>query len=465
MSQTGPADPHVRFALHPGHSSAVIATLTDTGPGRDLSHELLALHHFRRVDDRTAVLARIDHDEPHYANQAALVLREKGARVEIDPALQREIDTEWTYGDYPMPYLDRDEIRKVSAEAQRIHDDIRSKHLAIHLHARDGRTTVACGTYRDGRSVHLHGEDYVRQETQDFPSAPQAMADFYRLHGDAVRLGPAPLTDIEQAAADAINTPAPTTVAAPSAPAPRHRSAPQEVPVYAAGPGDHEALLDGFLESQGEWEKVRTWSDGTTIANHESLAMRVQFFHEVYPGAPDAWTIASYESPVGERLWHATATRTTPVDIVGALLDSLAAGNGWGPGPATAVTDETLAEATRPLAETGWPLTVNARVVEWTAPTEEPAGVRFDTFAASRPNSPLDAWTVWGGNTPHQPTWSIRFSTHTPPALLQDITFELAHGYDRGQQQASHASTTPRSHLQPAVAPPTSPPSRPAATR
>ncbi|MFD8980490.1 DUF317 domain-containing protein [Streptomyces sp. NPDC059564] len=472
MPQPGLGEAHILLARHPDHSSAVTASLAGPETSRNLSRTALSNRGFRQIDLRTLVLARIDHDEPYYADKAAQALRDAGATVEIAPTLQTEIDTEWTYGNYPMPYLDRAEIREVSAEAQRIHDDIASGHLTIHMHAQAGWTTVAVGTYEGGKSVYLHGEDYLRQEVTDYESEAEAVADFQRQHSVAVRPGPAPLTDIERAAVSAITTPpsdAPTPTPA-SAPDPdpslaSSEPSPEAVPVYAADPGDHEDLLDRFLASQDEWEKVRTWSDGTTVANHESLAVRVQFFHEAYPGAPDAWAVASYESPVGERLWHATATRSTPVDIVRALLDSLAAGNGWGPGPATAVSDKTLAEATRYLAETGWPLTVTARLVEWTAPSEEPAGVRFDTFAASRPRTPLDAWTVWGGNTPYQPTWSIRFSTHTPAALLQDIAFELAHG--KGHRQPQIGTTRPTAHLPgpPAVAHPHSPAGRHTAPR
>ncbi|MFI7174653.1 hypothetical protein [Streptomyces spororaveus] len=61
-----------------------------------------------------------------------------------------------------------------------------------HLHAHDGWTTVAVGTYQDGKSVHLHGEDYVRQETMDYGSEPEAVADFHRQYTMAVRPGPAP---------------------------------------------------------------------------------------------------------------------------------------------------------------------------------------------------------------------------------------------------------------------------------
>ncbi|MFI1060541.1 DUF317 domain-containing protein [Streptomyces spororaveus] len=455
-------DAQVRLALHPDHTSAVTATIT--GPDRYLARATLAEHGFRWTSDETMALARIDHDEPHYADQAARALREDGATVEIDPALQEEIDTEWTYGNYPMDWLTRDEIREVSAEAQRIHDDIAAGRLTIRLHAVDSWTTVAVGTYTDGKSVHLHGEDYLRQETMDYQSEAEAVADFHRQYTVAVRPGPAPLTRTERAAAEVLatrhsETPvlAPTRRSAPAEPKP------ETLTVYAADPGDHEALLNNFLKSNGEWEKYRP-HDETTIVNHESLSLRAEFLHEAAHG-DSAWTIAAYESPVGERLWHATVTPTTPVEIMGAFLDSLASGNGWGPGPATAVTDETLAVATRPLAETGWPLAVNARLIEWTAPAEEPAGVRFDTFAASQPNGPLDAWTVWGGNTPDQPTWSIRLSTHAPAALLQDIAFELAHGQGHRRSRASTARPAPRLPAQPAVARPATAPVRLAATR
>ncbi|MEU7606891.1 DUF317 domain-containing protein [Streptomyces sp. NPDC041003] len=453
---------HVRLALHPDHTSAVTATIT--GPDRYLARTALAEHGFRWTSDATMALARIDHDEPHYADQAARALREGGTTVDIDPALQEEIATEWTYGNYPTTWLTQDEVREVSAEAQRIHDDIAAGRLTIHLHAHDGWTTVAVGTYAGSKSVHLHGENYLRQETTDFETEAEAVAHFQRMYSVAVRPGPAPLTDTERAAAEVLA--APPSQAPASAPA--QTLAPAEprletVPVYAADPGDHEALLNDFLNSNGEWEKYRP-HDETTIVNHESLSLRAEFLHEAVHG-DNAWTIAAYESPVGERLWHATVSPTTPVEITRALLNSLAAGNGWGPGRPTAVTNETLAEATRPFAETGWPQTVTARLIEWTAPGAEPAGVSFDTVAAAKPNGPMDTWTVWGGNTPHQPTWSVRLSTHTPAALLQDITFELAYG--QGHRQRRTSTARPSAHLttQPAVARPANPVSRPAATR
>ena len=61
-----------------------------------------------------------------------------------------------------MPWCTRSEIREVSNEAQKIHDDIRHGQLLIHAHAQDGHTTVAVGTYlhRGGKSIYLHGADH-----------------------------------------------------------------------------------------------------------------------------------------------------------------------------------------------------------------------------------------------------------------------------------------------------------------
>ncbi|MFI5980540.1 DUF317 domain-containing protein [Streptomyces sp. NPDC051555] len=449
---------HVRLALHPDHSSAVTATIT--GPSPYLARATLFLAGFRQIDDQTMGLARIDYDEPHYADKAARALRDEGVSVEIDTALQEEIDTEWTYGNYPMTWLSREEIREVSAEAQRIHDDIATGRLIVRYHANDGWTTVAVGTYRDGKSVHLHGEDYLRQETMIFDSAAEAIADFTR-QPITVRPGPAPLTDIEQAAAEVFAPTPPSTAptATPKSVAAEELS--RQVPAYAASPGDHEALLVHFFTKYEEWGKWRP-HDETTIASHESLTLRVEFLHESRHG-DNAWTIAAYESPVGERLWHATATPTTPVEIMRVLLDSLSTEDSWGQGPQTPVKNEDLSEASRPLGDEGWPLKVGVRLIDWTAPTTDiAAGLRFDTLV--KQGSVLPAWTVWGGNTADNPTWAIHLSTHAPTALIQDIAFELAH--TQAYRQPRHtAATAPRLPTQAAAARPPAPAARTAPRR
>lgn len=460
MSQPGLGEAHILLARHPDHSSAVTATLTGPETSRNLARTALSNRGFRWIDLRTLVLARIDHDEPYYADQAARALRDAGATVEISPSLQTEIDTEWTYGNYPMPYLDREEIREVSAEAQRIHDDIISGRLTIHMHAHDGWTTVAVGTYRDGKSVYFHGEDYLRQEVTEYESEAEAVADFQRQHSVAVRPGPATLTDIERAAAEVLTKP-PSKGSAPAPPQSVALSepAPETVPVYAADPGDHEALLVDFFARHEEWEKWRP-HDETTVASHESLTLRVEFLHQALHG-DNAWTIAAYESPVGERLWHATATPTTPAEIIRVLLDSLSTEDSWGLGPHAPVKEEGLAEASRPLDDVGWPLNVGSRLIDWTAP-DTGAGLRFDTSV--KQGSVLPAWTVWGGNTADSPDWAVHLSTHSPTALIQDITFELAHGHRLRQPQHA-AATAPRLATQVAVARPPASAPRPAPRR
>ncbi|MDX2681474.1 hypothetical protein [Streptomyces soliscabiei] len=50
-------------------------------------------------------------------------------------------------------------------------------------------------------------------------------------------------------------------------------------------------------------DRERTWYDNTTIANHESLTLRILFDHEAGPRNA-TWTLAAYESPVSERMWQ-----------------------------------------------------------------------------------------------------------------------------------------------------------------
>ncbi|GAA2255030.1 DUF317 domain-containing protein [Streptomyces amakusaensis] len=418
---------HVRLDRHPEHPDAVTATLTSTGKGADTARALLAGHGFRPLDPATMILARIDHEEPHHANQAATTLRTAGATVEITAGLRDDIDTEWTWADYPMPWLTRNEIREVSNQAQKIHDDIAAGRLVIHRHAHDGHTIVAVGTYPGGQSIHLHGENHLRQTTAVYDTTSAALGEFDDLYTDAVRPGPAPATETEEHAAAVLTATAPAgahmATTTPSAePAPQADT----VAVHAARPGEHEALLTEFLEAQGEWEKYRP-CDETTVASHESLTLRAEFVHEAGP-RDTAWTIAAYESPVGERIWHATVSAATPVEIMRTFLGSLASENAWGPGPDSKITEKTLAEATRPLAHDGWQQKTDGRCMTWTAPVSEKTGLRFDAFADQRDNSTLPAWTLWGGNTADHPTWTIHLSSHTPPALLQDLTFELALG-------------------------------------
>ncbi|MFJ4971126.1 DUF317 domain-containing protein [Streptomyces sp. NPDC088755] len=412
--------PHIRLGLYEERSSAVTATITGT-PARAIQ-ALLTIQGFEPLDEQTMVMARIDSEEPHYAEQAARALRAEHLTVDITPELREAIDTEWTWANYPMPWCSREEIREVSNDAQKIYNDIRHGRLIIHAHAHDGWTTVAVGTYLHGPSIHLYGENHLRTESMLYDNPVEAITDFDRLYGDAVRPGPAPATSTEHEA-ERIRTSLPGTADAPTAPVTT-----KLVDAHSAAVGHHEALLNEFLEAHGEWEKWRTWSDETTHAVHESLVMRAEFVHEADPD--DArWKIAAYESPVGERLWHATATATVPVDIVRSLLESLDSADTVEIAAGSVVSEASVWEATRPLFDADWDHSVDGRFIRWQAPGGHSAGVQFDAFAATFRQSDLPVWTFWGEGTADAPGWSLHFSTHAAVSVLQDVAVEAAGRY------------------------------------
>jgi hypothetical protein len=411
---------HVRLDTHPTHTSAVIATISS--PRSDLARTLLTAYGFEAISEGAFVMARIDREEPYWAEKAAYALAAEGISTEITPRLREAIIEEWTWANYPMRWCTREETREVSNEAQKIYDDIRHGRLLIHAHADDSGTVVAVGTYRDnGKSVCLHGENHLRQVADTFDSPAQALAAFERFHGDTMRPGPAPVTDTEREAAEARTTLV-TTAADPEPSAP----GPEMVPAYAADPGDHDAILDQFLATHRDWEKWRTWSDDTTHAIHESQTLRIERVHEAHP-RETAWTVAAYESPVSERMWHLSATASTPAPLLQTLLHHLAEGDGWTTAIGGPVNEKTVTAATKPLTDAGWKHTVDGRWIRWINLTGD-AGVQFDAFAAQKANSPLATWSVWAGPSIDQPTWTLTASPHTPNSLLADLTEAIAHG-------------------------------------
>ncbi|MFF8282134.1 hypothetical protein ACF06W_05340 [Streptomyces albus] len=174
--------------------------------------------------------------------------------------MQEEIDTEWGWAFSPVPGCTRDEVREVSAEAQEIFDDIGSGRLVIHQHAEDGWTTVAVGTCLNGKSGHLHGEDHLRTVETTYDTPAEALEDFKRRHGDAVRPGPAPATTTEEAARLLRAGVHPAKAQRPHDPRPET--------FRTVGPGDHEALLGRFLDDHRDWDRCRPSPDDATYAVH-----------------------------------------------------------------------------------------------------------------------------------------------------------------------------------------------------
>ncbi|MFF9001605.1 DUF317 domain-containing protein [Streptomyces achromogenes] len=453
-------DAHVRLDTHPTHPSAATATVTGTGTGTDRALSILLADGWEAAAENTLVLVRIDHDEPYRADKTAGKLHEAGIATEISNRLRKAILAGWTTWDnHPDPWLTPSEIREMCDQAQEIYDDIRHGRLLIHAHAHDGHTTVAVGTYLDtGKSVYLRGENHLRQVADTFDSPAQALTVFERVHGDSMRPGPAPLTDTERQTEQArAFLGAPDAGTEPSAVQPEPVPEPEVVPSYAADPGDHDALLEEFLSAHGEWQKWSTWSDDTTHAIHESQTLRIERVHEADP-QETSWTVAAYETPVSERMWHLTATDTAPAPVLQALLDQLADTDTWETALGSPITDKTVTEATRPLTDFGWKHTMNGRWIRWETPQKD-AGVQFDAFAAQNPGHYLPTWTLWAGHNPDHPTWAIHASTYTPAALLSHLTGELADGIGIRQPRPPRAKKT--HHYAPA--PPTGTPQQPPA--
>lgn len=442
---------HVRLDTHPTHPSTVTATVT--GPHAHVAFVALEADGWEAVAADTLVLARIDREELYWANQASQQLEDVGITTEISSELREAIGLEWTWANYPMPWCTRAEIRDVSNQAQKIYDDIRHGRLLIHAHAHDGDTTVAVGTHRDtGKSVYLHGENHLRQIADTFDSPAQALTAFERLHGDSMRPGPAPLTEAERQAAQARTSPG-TPDTGPETPKHQPEPSPQRevVPAYAADPGDHDAIFEDFLAAHDDWEKWRTWSDDTTHAIHESQTLRIEHIHEADP-QETSWTVAAYETPVSERMWHLTATGTTPAPVLKALLDRLAEDNPWETAIGSPTTDKTVAEATRALTDVGWKHTVDGRWIHWRS-AQNDAGVQFDAYAAQNPRSTLPTWTLWARPDADRPKWVINASQYTPAAALSHLAGELAHGIGFSQRP-TQGGDRPRSCVRNADMPP-----------
>ncbi|MFJ9712847.1 hypothetical protein [Streptomyces sp. NPDC101234] len=87
-------DAHVRLDIHPTHPSAVQAVLT--GSQAHVALVTLEAAEWSVAATNVLVLARIDHEEPHWAMDAAEHLRAEGIAVEITPRHQETMNEEWT---------------------------------------------------------------------------------------------------------------------------------------------------------------------------------------------------------------------------------------------------------------------------------------------------------------------------------------------------------------------------------
>ncbi|MFI0961435.1 DUF317 domain-containing protein [Streptomyces sp. NPDC021080] len=57
--------------------------------------------------------------------------------------------------------------------------------------------------------------------------------------------------------------------------------------------------------------------------------------------------MAAYETPVSDRMWHLTATGTTPAPVLQTLLHQLAEGDGWDTAIGSPIEEKTVTAATK----------------------------------------------------------------------------------------------------------------------
>ncbi|MCW8379771.1 DUF317 domain-containing protein [Streptomyces justiciae] len=405
-----------------------MVTASLTGTQLRSARALLAAFGFEPIDDRTMVLARIDYAETYWAERAAKNLARQGITTEITHRLRDAIEqpgrqdhtairTAW------LTLTECPEIRDISDEAQQIYDDIRHGCLVIHAHAQVLDDIVAVGTYRDtGEGVRLYGEDHYRDITGTFPSTSEALAAFQRDYGDIMRPGPAPMTDTERQIdrartslqAESITSTTPVSVVA-------------EVPAYAAGPGNHEVILDEFLAENRDWERY-TWDEATTVATHKSLAVRIVFDRNARSRQPK-WTFVGYETPTSDCTWHITAPSSTPALVVKALLNHLADSNVRACAAGSPITLENITEATKPLTDAGWQHTDrhDTGVAYWTNPSAD-AGVSWHNVGAHSPGSRAPVWWIWAGPSRSRPTWVIHIWNTALTSMIAVLASELTHG-------------------------------------
>ncbi|MFI0711359.1 DUF317 domain-containing protein [Streptomyces inhibens] len=175
-----------------------------------------------------------------------------------------------------------------------------------------------------------------------------------------------------------------------------------------------------------EPDRERTWDEDSTVANHQSLTLRALFDHEAQ-GRDTKWTLAAYETPVSERLWHATAAASTPAELCSPCSTPLRASQHGAQPPALRRPPSRRRRARSPTRAGSRP----SRVA--TSTGKPPAKV---PQASSSTPSPQDSASAapcrhgrCGAATPsNQPTWALELSSHFPTPLLQDIAFELAEG-------------------------------------
>ncbi|MGW3185725.1 DUF317 domain-containing protein [Kitasatospora sp. NPDC001119] len=226
-------------------------------------------------------------------------------------------------------------------------------------------------------------------------------------------------------------------------------------PGYLAGPGHPDTATEAFeaflAEHQG-WSRYSCDGGDTSVAVSDCLTGRIRLDHE--PGDRySSWTLAGYESPVGERAWHATFDLDAPHEIALAVASTFSHALSYS---SPAVKEEALwgRSNTRDtllaqMCESDWldvstPSEMAFRSLDATAGLIRWDGGVFHDASWSR-DHPAGV-TLWARRTSDDTTrtaWQAHFSKNTPTRL---ITAALEHLTDP-QPSLRRLAEVPTAHL------------------
>ncbi|MFJ7278321.1 DUF317 domain-containing protein [Kitasatospora sp. NPDC098663] len=224
-------------------------------------------------------------------------------------------------------------------------------------------------------------------------------------------------------------------------------------PGYLAGPGDRdaEAAFADFLNEDQGWARYSCHGGDVSVAISECLTGRIQLDHE--NGDRDSrWTVAGYDSPVGERSWRAAFDQETPYEVALAVAEEYSRALSythpvvreealWG----LRNTRDSLLEQ---LRSSGWLDVGSPDAMSFRSPDGTAGLIRWDGGAFyEEPNGqdhPADV-TLWVRPPEMFPrnAWTAQFSQATPTRL---ITAALDHLTDP-RSQVRRLAEVPAAHL------------------
>ncbi|GJF32666.1 hypothetical protein KNE206_53660 [Kitasatospora sp. NE20-6] len=193
-------------------------------------------------------------------------------------------------------------------------------------------------------------------------------------------------------------------------------------PGYLASPGDADEALEEFLDEHPGWSLHRPGAGEQPIAVSECLTGRVLLDHE--PGySRIRWTVAAYDSPIGDRAWRADFDTHTPHEVALAVAEAFSyaqryTGVAWEEAHWGLVALRTALVAQ--MREADWQDVSTHEQMAYRSPDGTAGLIRQDRGAYhTDPDGDDELSTVilWG-QPPGGQRWQATFSTEAPTRMI-----------------------------------------------